>query len=201
MTKIGNYAFSGCTSLTSIVIPDSVTEIGERAFCRCEGLTNVVIPDSVTKIGDNAFQGCEGLTSIVIPASVAVIGENIFGGVMNSRQSSIGPCPKLKNIVVDKGNKMFDSRDNCNAIIESATDTLLFGCQGTVIPDTVKVIGPYAFDICATITSIHIPSGVNSIGEGAFRACSGLESAEIPNNVTTRGSERDKERSLRVGWS
>ena len=129
-------------------------------------------------IGDNAFSGCDSLTSITIPNSVTSIGAEAFSG-----------CESLTSIRVESGNTVYDSRGNCNAIIETATNTLLYGCQNTIIPNSVTSIGAEAFSACSGLTSITIPSGVTSIGEGAFAACSNLTSIEIPSSVTSIGND------------
>ena len=164
VTSIGNGAFNERTKLTSIEIPSSVTSIGERAFGDCSGLTSIEIPAGVTSIGSEAFSGCSGLTSIEIPAGVTSIGDGAFYG-----------CSRLTSIVVEAGNTVYDSRDNCNAIIEKETNTLIQGCNNTKIPSGVTEIGRYAFDGCSGLTSIEIPSSVTSIGNYAFRDCIGLK--------------------------
>ena len=169
--EIGKYAFNGCTGLTSIVIPDSVTEIGWEAFNGCTGLTSIVIPNSVTKIGTSAFYGCTGLTSIVIPDSVTKVSSSTFKG-----------C-SLTSIKVSEGNKKYDSRDNCNAIIDTEANKLVVGCATTVIPDSVTEIGGDAFNGRKSLTSIVIPDSVTEIEEGAFKGCTGLTSIVIPKSV------------------
>ena len=170
--SIGERAFDSCNKLTSITIPDSVTSIGDLAFSCCSSLTSVVIPDGVTSIGDWAFEGCKPLTSIIIPDSVTSIGENAFVG-----------CGSLASIVVAGGNTVYDSRENCNAIIETATNTLIRGCQTSLIPNSVESIGMGAFSGCTSLTSITIPDSVTSIGAEAFRHCDSLESITIPASV------------------
>ena len=205
-TGIAGEAFMGCPRLTAINIPNSVTSIGDDAFRSCislasitvasdnpkydsrnncnaiietatntliGGCKNTTIPNSVASIGDNAFAGCNGLTSIVIPNSVTEIGHNAFDG-----------CTGLTGIVVESGNPRYDSRNNCNAIIETAENTLIFGCKNTIIPNTVTSIGCHAFEDCTGLTSIAIPNSVTSIGYGAFQGCKGLTSIVIPNSVT-----------------
>ena len=126
----------------------------------CRGLTSVTIPNSVAKIGLNAFYECRGLTSLSIPSSVTEIDLNAFSY-----------CTGLSSIIVDSENKVYDSRDNCNAIIESATNKLIAGCSTTTIPNTVTSIGDAAFEGCTGLTSVTIPNSVSKVGAYAFASC------------------------------
>ena len=176
VTSIGDAAFCNCSRLTSVTIGNSVTTIGLWAFYNCSGLTSVTIPNSVTSIGEFAFHRCSGLTSMTIPNSVTSIGVGAFEG-----------CSGLTSVTVDKNNGTYDSRDNCNAIIETSTNKLIVGCKNTTIPNSVTSIGEYAFCECSGLTSMTIPNSVTSIGKNAFRGCSGLTSVTIPNSVTSIG--------------
>ena len=177
VTSIGAAAFYNCSGLTSVTIPNSVTSIGYSVFYGCKGLTSVTIPNSVTSIGKYAFQYCSGLTSVTIPNSVTSIGYGAFGG-----------CSSLESVLVEPSNTIYDSRDNCNAIIETASNTLIAGCKNTDILYGVTSIGNYAFYGCSGLTSVTIPNSVTSIGSNAFSYCSGLTSVTIGSGVTSIGN-------------
>ncbi len=205
LKRIGYDAFRGCTGLTKLALPKSVTHIDTLAFDGCTGLEkitvesgnscydsrdncnsiietetntliigckNSIIPNSVTSIGDGAFRGCRGLTELTLPNSVTSIGEYAFDGA------------GLEKITVESENSCYDSRDNCNSIIETETNTLIIGCKNSVIPNSVTSIGYYAFYGCSGLTELTLPDSVASIGDGAFICCSDLSKitslAEIP---------------------
>ena len=134
-------------------------------------VTSVVLPNTLHYIGNYAFQG-SGISEMYIPASVNDIGESVF---LN--------CSNLASISVDPDNTVYDSRDDCNAIIETRTNTLLTGCQNTVIPISVTSIGENSFNSCTGLTTMVIPNTVTNIGFAAFYGCSALSSVEIPNSV------------------
>ncbi len=168
VTSIGDWAFSGCSSLTAITIPDSVTSIGDYAFYGCSSLTAITIPDSVTSIGDEAFSGCSSLTAITIPDSVTSIGDEAFSG-----------CSSLTAITIP---------DSVTSIGGSA----FRGCSSLTaitIPDSVIIIGDEAFYGCSSLTTVTIPDSVTSIGNSVFSYCSSLTAITIPDSVTSIGDK------------
>ena len=174
--SIGEDAFYDCMRWISITIPEGVTRIGDYAFRQCWGLRSLTLPESLTNIGREAFKSCDDLTSITIPQKVSSIGEYAFEY-----------CSRLTSIVVEKGNTKYDSRNDCNAIIETATNCLIVGCKNTIIPTGVTSIGDGAFQYCRELTAITIPEGVKSIGNRAFEECIRLTSISIPKSVTSIG--------------
>ena len=198
VTTIKGGAFWYCTGLTSVSIPNSVTTIGEQAFMGCSALTSVNIPNGISTIESAVFAGC-GITSITIPNSVTTIGEEAFSGcqltsltipksVVSIASSSFRSCAyTLTAIQVESDNTMYDSRENCNAIINSADNTLILGCQNSIIPNDIEKIGDYAFNGCSELTSIDIPNSVKSIGDYAFYYCYKINTVIIPNGTTTIG--------------
>ena len=207
VSSIRYRAFFGCSSLTSLYIPNSLTNIWDDAFAFCSGLTSIsvasdnpvydsrnncnaiietasnslivgcqnsVIPISVTRIGDWAFCGCTGLKSITISSNITSIGHTSFSD-----------CSGLTSIFVESDNAFYDSRGNCNAIIATADNELITGCQNTIIPNSVTSIGNSAFSSCFALTSVIIPNSVTRIGSSAFCNCNNLTSVTIGNSVST----------------
>lgn len=193
-TKIGVYAFSNCSTLVAPTIPEGVTIIEDYAFSLTRKFTAVTIPSTVMSIGSSAFSsssltsitlkegltsignlvfdGCTGLTSVTIPASVTSIGMNPFTNTS-----------KLTTIKVADGNSVYDSRNNCNAIVETASNTIISGCKTTTFISTITGIGVSAFQQCP-LTTITIPNNITSIGKAAFRMCKSLTSVTLPTNIT-----------------
>lgn len=171
LCSIGCGAFSWCGSLTSITIPESVTSIGACAFLRCSKLESITIPSNVSDIGCSAFVGCWDLKSVTILGGVIpdfgscrkLSSITIGGNLKDLTSGSFGDSKQIKSIVVDKNNKYLDSRDNCNAIIETSSDTLLFACNSTKIPEGIKHISRWAFGNCGRIKTLSLPGSLESI--------------------------------------
>ena len=169
---LSDSVFHGCTSLKSIDIPNSIKVIGENAFAYCIGISSLSLPDSVIEIEYNAFSLCKNLESVYISDSIQKINPQAFHG-----------CSKIHSLVVGAGNKYYDSRNNCNAIIEIKSKTLIIGCSSSVIPNDVTRIGPYAFDWCEGLSSITIPDNILELDRYSFSNCNTLTTIIIPRNV------------------
>lgn len=203
VTSIGNSAFLYYFYLTSLTLPNSLITIEDGAFAYCSGFTgDLIIPNSVVTIEPSAFFTCYSFDGdLVLGNSVTTIGDGAFNscdglhGVLNipSSVESIGTMVfrycNFSGMTVDPANTVFDSRDNCNAIIRTSTNELMTGCVNTVIPNTVTAIGEDAFCGLRGIYSINIPESVTSIGAGAFSFCFDLTGdLTIPNSVETIGA-------------
>ncbi len=171
VTSLESYAFQLCTNLETVILPNTLTEIKSNAFRKCNALTDIELPESLTTIGTTAFYECTSLTSIFIPASVTTIDANPF--MKNN----------LEFIFVDPANAVFDSRDNCNAIMKKSNNQLVVGCKNTVIPSTALSIWDHAFRECEGLTSIYIPENIHYIYSNAFCGCTALTSVNIPSQV------------------
>ena len=189
VTSISRGAFSGCSSLSSIILPGSVRSIGYGAFEYCSSLSSIALPDSVTSIDDGAFRDCSSLVSITLTSSVTSIGKGAFANcssltsmnlpasVESIRDGAFHGCSSLTSI----------SLLGCVTIIG---DGAFYGCSSLpsiTLPDCVTIIGDCAFRDCSSLTSITIPNSVTIIGDGAFRDCSSLNWITIPDSVTSIG--------------
>lgn len=213
VNKIANNAFSGCTDLTSVTIPNSITTIGESSFSNCSSLTSINLPSSVTSIGDHAFYGCSSLTSVIIPNSVTSLGVSSFQDCSNltsvSIPNSITFLPDglfqnsglvsvtIPNNVTTIGNFVFSNCKSITSLTLSNTQTSIgyyafSGCVGlssVTIPNSVKTIDEGAFSRCSSLTSVDIPNSVTSIAFNAFAGCSSLVSVNIGSGVTSIGGQ------------
>ena len=169
VSEIEDSAFEEDDSVGVILIPDTVTKIRRFAFEKCSNLQDVVIPESVNEIEEGAFWECPKIRNVYIPKSVTKIGRYSI-------------TTSAKTIKVDPENPVYDSRNNCNAIIETKTNTLINGCCGTIIPDSVTKIEEYAFQFCSFF-HFRIPDSVREIEPNAFDCCN-LHSLRIPNSIS-----------------
>ena len=188
--KLGYLAFEGCSSLTSLTIPSSVTSIGFSAFSGCSGLTSLTIPSSVTSIGSSAFEGCSGLTSFTIPSSVTSISSGAFEGCSGLTSFTI------PSSVTSIGSGAFEGCSGLTSLtipssVTSIDNSVFSGCSGLTsltIPSSVTRIGQSAFEGCSGLTSLTISSSVTEICDYVFKGCSGLTSLTIPSSVTSISS-------------
>ena len=167
VTGISDMAFSDCSDLTSVTIPESVTTIASGAFQECSALTAITIPLSLTSISSGVFRNCSALTAITIPESVTSIGGGAFSG-----------CSGLTSISIPRN-------------VTKIEDSIFNRCSGltsVTLPESVTAIGNAVFQYCSSLTSITIPRNVTTIGSWAFAYCSCLSSITIPKNVDTIGS-------------
>ena len=167
VVAIAQSAFSQCTSLTSITIPDSVTSIGVAAFFKCSNLSNITIPHGVSKIAYNSFFECTSLTSVTIPSSVTSIDGYAFA-----------KCTSLTSVTIPSS-------------VTSMGDGVFSGCihlTSVAIPSGLTSMGNYLFYNCSSLSSVTIPNGVTSIGDNLFFNCSSLTSVTIPSGVTSIGN-------------
>lgn len=197
ITQIGKGAFGYCSNLKSIALPDSLKFIDQVAFCY-SGLTSVTTPEKMDSIAWLAFHNCKNLTDVALN-SRAICANGLFGGCSELKSIIIGADVKYINssgnffdrlfgnntspqnvkILVDKNNTVYDSRENCNGIIETETNTLIQGYDMTIIPKSITRIGHAAFKGCNSITSICIPENISELGEHAFSNCNGLDNVKV----------------------
>ena len=182
---IGLKTFAGCSSLTSITLPNSVTAVGGGIFYNCSSLKNIVLSENITslptswiyrynRVGIGFFEGCSSLTSVIIPKNIKEIGYRAFYG-----------CKNLVSLQVEDGNTTYDSRDNCNAIIETATNSLVVGCSNTTFPQSVTHIADLAFAGNYSLSEITIPNTITSMGGGVFYNCTSLQKIVLSENITS----------------
>ena len=189
VTSIGDWAFSGCSSLSSIKLPEGVTSIGDWAFSDCSSLSSIKLPEGVTSIGEVAFNGCSNLTSIELPEGVTSIGDDAFCGC--SSLSSI----KLPEGVTSIGYGAFMACSSLSSIklpegVTSIGEYAFYGCSSLnsiKLPEGVTSIGGWAFEDCSSLSSIKLPEGVTDIGSSTFSGCSSLSSIEMPESVSGIG--------------
>ena len=199
VTRIGNSAFAHNKKIQSIKLPNHITVIGEKSFAGCTNLKDIIFSPKLHTVKKNAFKSCKHLNSIKLPDSVKSIGKYAFyncrklesiyipENLGETNLDSVFERDYLTNITVAEGNKYYDSRDNCNAVIETTSDKLIFGAKNSTVPDSVKIIGEDAFYLCHTIKEITIPASVKTIEDNAFYQCGSLEKVNFSEGLKTVG--------------
>ena len=194
LTTIGDQAFYYCYRLTSVVLPETVTAIGASAFQYCFYLSSIRLSENLESIASDAFWNCVRLTSIRIPAKVSSIGDTVFGY-----------CTQLTDVSVDPANTVFDSREGCNAIVETSTNTLYQAFVSTRIPSTVTTIGRFAYSYVAGLTELRIPSNVTALAGVSVFSCDDLRRVVLPAELTTIGHQSfdycDSLKTVKVGMT
>ena len=175
LKEIDAFAFSYCEGIEKITIPENVKKIDIRAFSNCSNLKEIILPNSLVDIGDDAFWDCHKLQKIVIPKTVEQIGDGVFVG-----------CDNLSFIKVAKGNKMYDSRNNCNAIIRTKDNTLIASCIRTKLPDTVVGL-EYAFYRREDLKEITVPKSIIKVGNSSFSGCKYLKNIVFQSDIVEIG--------------
>ena len=183
VNQIGYNAFRNCSAITSVVIPNTVTIVGYNSFYGCSGITSIDVPEGVKTISECAFAYCTSLASITIPSTVTSIANP---NTATNNKGILYECDNLESIVIASGNATYDSRNNCNAIIETASNKLIIGCKGTTFPATVTTIGRNAFRE-TKITDVALPEGVTTLEPLCFNGCFDLKTLSIPSTLTTIG--------------
>lgn len=176
VTAIADSSAYYIEKLKTLSLPSSLKRIGRNAFGYCPSLNAVTLPEGLEEIGADAF-GNSSIEQVHIPASVSQIGTRAFNN--NS----------LKSITVAADNTVYDSREDCNAIVETATNTLVLGCNSTQIPASVKAIGAAAFYFCKDLVHVKLPEGLTMIADEAFNGCSRLREIELPHSLISIGKQ------------
>lgn len=204
VVKLGSIAFFGNQYLTAVTIPSTVTAIGPAAFANCKKLTTVSLPSELKMIDYDAFAYCHSLKTVDFPEGMELIGNSAFwncdsldaieipASVKNIAGSAFGGCSALESISVKEGNTVYDSREDCNAIIQTAENKLFLGCVNTKIPDDITEIAEYAFFYGAAPRHLKIPASVTKMGNNSFFDATGsIESISVEEGNPVYDSRND----------
>lgn len=184
---IEEIAFDGCGQLQSVSFHAGLKSLHSQAFRCCNSLKSISLPEGLKRLEDNVFSGCTSLREVHLPASLEHLSPSAFSKIIEPDIAIWYGCDSIEVIRVAPGGVYYDSRQDCNAVIDKRTNTLVLGCRNTVIPSDVTAIGDDAFRERIGLKNICIPEGVTSIGHYAFSGCKDLESADLPQSLTSIG--------------
>ena len=189
LTQLGNWVFNGCSSLTSVSLPDGLTQLGDYVFRYCSSLTSVALPDGLTQLGNSVFYDCSSLTSVTLPDGLTQLGHYVFRG-----------CSSLTSVLLPDGLTQLGTGVffECSSLtsvslpdgVTQLGNAVFYDCSSLTsvsLPDGLTQLGDYVFDGCSSLTSVSLPDGLTQLGDEVFWGCSSLTSVSLPDGLTQLG--------------